>query len=236
MNFLNSSGTRRGFLVNSSALLGLAALSSPINLLGCSPIEKKTTEVTATEDLMREHGVLRRLLLIFDNLEGRLRQSRDFPPQVLTDAAGLIRRFIEDYHEKLEENHVFPRFEKAGKMVDLVKVLRRQHEAGRKVTAFLLSPAASALDPAARQKVADYIHAFSRMYRPHAAREDTVLFPALRGVVSPGEFNEMGDKFEDQEVARFGPGGFNKIVGQVAGLEKVLGLENLSQFTPQLQP
>lgn len=234
MNSWNSSETRRGFLINSGALLGLAALSTPINLLGCSPIEKKTTEVTATEDLMREHGVLRRLLLIYDDLEGKLRQGREFPLPVLTKAAGLMRRFIEEYHEKLEEDYIFPCFERGGKWGGLVKVLRRQHEAGRKITAFLLSPAASAGAPAARQKVTDSIHAFSRMYRPHAAREDTVLFPALRGVVSPGKFNELGDKFEDQEMARFGQGGFEKIVAQVAGLEKTLGIENLSQFTPQL--
>jgi hemerythrin-like domain-containing protein len=233
MNFLNSSETRRGFLTKGGALLGLAALSSPVGLLGCSPIEKKTTEVTATEDLMREHGVLRRVLLIFDDLEAKLRQGREFPSQVLTEASGLIRRFIEDYHEELEEKHVFPRFEKAGKLVGLVKILRRQHEAGRKITSFLLSPtAAGAADPVGRQKVADYLHAFARMYRPHAAREDTVLFPALRGVVSPGEFHEMSDRFEDQEVARFGRGGYEKIVAQVAGLEKTLGIEDLAQFTP----
>ena len=121
-------------------------------------------------------------------------------------------------------------------MVELVQILRRQHQAGREITAFLLSHAASSGDLVGRLKAAEYIQAFSRMYRPHAAREDTVLFPALRKVVSPGNFNEMGDKFEDLEVAKFGPGGFAKIVGQVAGLEKVLGLENLSQFTPQLQP
>jgi hemerythrin-like domain-containing protein len=237
MNSFSSSGTRRGFLVNSGALLGLAALGSTINLSGCSSIEKKTAEVTATEDLMREHGVLRRLLLIYDDLEGKLRQGLEFPRRVLTEATDLIRRFIEDYHEKLEENYVFPCFKRAGKMVDLVNILRIQHEAGRKVTTFLLSPAAAgAADPAARQKVADYIQAFSRMYRPHAAREDTVLFPALRSVVAPAEFNDLGDKFEDLEVAKFGQGGFEKIVGQVAGLEKVLGIENLAQFTPQLQP
>jgi len=236
MNTVDAPESRRNFLINSGGLIALAALSSPAFLPGCSPIEKKTTEVAAPEDLMREHGVLRRLLLIHDDLEGKLRQGREFPHRVLTDATDLIRCFIEDYHEKLEENYIFPRFEKAGKLVDLVKILRRQHEAGRKITIFLLSPAAAAVDPAGRRKVADYLHAFSRMYRPHAAREDTVLFPALRGVVSPGEFNEMGDKFEDQEVAKFGQGGFEKIVGQVAGLEKVLGIENLSQFTPQLQP
>ncbi len=236
MNILDSLKTRRGFLLNSGSCIGLAALSSSLNLVGCQAKEEKAGEVTATEDLMREHGVLRRLFLIFDNLVGRLQQGQEFPPTVLTEAAGLIRRFIEDYHEKLEEDYVFPRFEKAGKLADLVQTLRRQHQAGRKITDFLLSPAmAGAGDPGERLKLADYLRAFTRMYRPHAAREDTVLFPAFRSVVLPAEFLELGDKFEGQEEARFGKGGYEKIVAQVADLEKVLGLEDLAQFTPQVQ-
>ena len=118
-------------------------------------------------------------------------------------------------------------------MVDLVTILRRQHAAGRKITDFLLSQtAASAPGPGEGQKLAANLRAFTRMYRPHAAREDTVLFPAFRAVVSPQEFLELGDKFEDTEEARFGKGGYEKIVAQVADLEKTLGLEKLSQFTP----
>ena len=41
----------------------------------------------------------------------------------LSRAAGIIRHFIEEYHEKLEEQHLFPRFRKAGKLVELVNVL-----------------------------------------------------------------------------------------------------------------
>jgi len=43
----------------------------------------------------------------------------------------------------------------------------------------------------------------------------------------------LGDKFEDKEQELFGKDGFEKIVVQVAGLEKQLGLFDLSQFTPK---
>jgi hemerythrin-like domain-containing protein len=35
-------------------------------------------------------------------------------PQVLQRTGKLIRSFVEDYHEKQEEEFVFPRFERAG--------------------------------------------------------------------------------------------------------------------------
>jgi len=65
---------------------------------------------------------------------GRIRSRQDFPPQAVTDGATIIRKFIEEYHEKLEEDHLFPRFRKAGKLVSLVDTLLKQHQAGRRIT------------------------------------------------------------------------------------------------------
>ena len=76
------------------------------------------------------------------------------------------------------------------------------------------------------------MQAFIRMYRPHEAREDTVLFPALRSVVSPNEFDAMGEDFEKDERQKFGEDGFERMVSQVADLERALGIYDLSKFTP----
>src|SRR5262249_37604617 len=95
-------------------------------------------EVGAAEDLMREHGVLNRILLIYEEGLRRLRAKEDVTPDMFHKPATLVRKFVEDYHEKLEENFIFPEFEKQKKLVDLVKVLREQHQAGRKVTDVIL--------------------------------------------------------------------------------------------------
>ena len=127
---------RRVFL-RSGILLGGAAVAG-VGLLRGAEIEKKGEEkevkVGPPEDLMREHGVLKRILLIYGEALRRIDAKQDFPPEALADAAGIIRSFVEDYHEKLEEDFLFPRFEKANQLVDLVKVLREQHQAGRRVT------------------------------------------------------------------------------------------------------
>jgi hemerythrin-like domain-containing protein len=233
----NEITTRRDFLGTGLAILTAATALGPARVWAAEPEKSAAVEmgVTPPEDLMREHGVLRRILLIYEELQRRLKGNEDFDPAVLAAAAGIIKRFIEDYHEKLEENYIFPRFRQAGKMVELVDVLKVQHQAGRKVTDYLLANAKQEAlkNPAKRQGLAAHLRAFWRMYRPHAAREDTVLFVALRSVVSPREFQEMGDRFEDIEQEKFGKGGFEKIVGEVADLEKKLGIENLAQFTPK---
>src|SRR5438045_4557576 len=72
---------------------------------------------------------------------------------------------------------------------------------------------------------------FIRMYNPHEAREDTVLFPAFRGIVSAHEFDSLGEDFEKKEDELFGDDGFEKMVDKVAGIEKKIGIYDLAPLT-----
>jgi hemerythrin-like domain-containing protein len=194
---------------------------------------KEQVGVTPTEDLMREHGLLKRILLIYDEVRDRIAAQKDFPPDAIVNSANIIRSFIEQYHEKLEEDHLFPRFRKHNLLVDLVNTLQQQHEAGRKVTEQVLALAgAGAKAKADKEKLADALHKFVRMYAPHEAREDTVLFPALHTIVSPHEYDALGEDFEKKEHQMFGKEGFEGMVPRVAEIEKQLGIYDLAQFTP----
>lgn len=193
---------------------------------------EEQVEVTPTEDLMREHGLLKRILLIYDEIRARIAAQKDFPPDAVSNSAKIIRSFIEGYHEKLEEDYLFPRFRKHNLLVDLVDVLQQQHEAGRRVTEQILA-LASARAKEDRQKLAGALHLFVRMYAPHEAREDTVLFPALHTIVSPHEYGALGDEFEKKEHQLFGKEGFEGMVPRVADIEKQLGIYDLAQFTPK---
>src|SRR5436189_2426965 len=191
---------RRIFL-KSGIMFGGAALAG-VGLLHGAETEKKgdeqEAEVGPPEDLMREHGVLKRVLLIYGEALRRLDAKEDLPPEALADAAGIIRHFVEDYHEKLEEDFLFPRFEKANQLVDLVKVLRTQHQAGRRVTDVTLRFAnlQSLRNESERGQLIASMRQFVRMYNPHEAREDTVLF---RKIVSPHEFDALGEDYEKKE-------------------------------------
>jgi hemerythrin-like domain-containing protein len=220
--------TRRHF-VRHLPLVGAAALGGVA--ISCGG--KDEEEISTNEDLMREHGILKRVLLAYDEIIRRIRGNQDFPPQAVTDGATIIRKFIEDYHEKLEEEHLFPRFRKAGKLTDLVDVLYAQHQAGRQVTDRIFAAAASLKTQDDRNKLASDLQAFNRMYAPHEAREDTVLFPALHQIVSGHEYDSLGEQFEKIERQTFGGDGFDIYVDKVAVLEKQLGIYDLSQFTPK---
>lgn len=224
-------------------LRGAGAFGAAALVVGCARkgtaqpsmprAQEREAEVGPVEDLMREHGVLRRILLVYDEAERRLEAGEELSPEVVTRGARLVRTFVEEYHERMEEQLVFPRFEKRGELAPLVKVLFAQHRAGWRVTDRVLALATTEAlrDAGKRRELAAELRSFSRMYRPHAAREDTVLFPALRGVVSPSELDALGEEFERREQQMFGAGGFEKAVGDVAELQKALGIDDLSRFT-----
>jgi hemerythrin-like domain-containing protein len=238
---------RRSFL-HATGKFAAAAAVLPATLLA-----QKTTgqehheqddDVSTNEGLMREHGILKRVLLIYDEVIRRIDAKQDFPPQTVIDSAQIVRKFIEDYHEKLEEEHIFPLFRKyfrrqdvlrlyAQKLVDLVDILHEQHQAGRRLTDRIVSTLQSLKTPDDRHKLAQDLRAFIRMYTPHEAREDTVLFPALHVIITRQEYEALGEKFDEIEHKTFGGDGFYIYLDQVTAFEKRLGIYDLAQFTPK---
>lgn len=95
-----------------------------------------------------------------------------------------------------------------------------------------LAAAGASKDADRRRELLGSVRRFVRMYRPHEAREDTVLFPALHAIVTPREYGALGEEFEGMEHRLFGEDGFEAMVDKVAGFEKSLGIYDLAQFTP----
>jgi hemerythrin-like domain-containing protein len=235
MDGQHSGNERRRFLraVASGATLVAAGCATPRGGTRDPPepgAAEAGGEISPGEDLMREHGVLARILLVYEEYARRLDAREQAPVEVLDGSAGIVRRFIEDYHERLEEQFLFPRFEAAGRERELVATLRAQHARGRALTDRIvaLGPKAAA----ERAPLAQALRSFSRMYRPHAAREDTVLFPAFRELVGAAAYRELGEQFEEREHALLGEHGFADAVREIAGLERALGIHDLARFTP----
>jgi len=224
--------SRRSFLSTAATLGALAAARSA---LASPPSTAKAAEVNATEDLMREHGVIRRTVGVYDELARRLHATNETVAlDVLGQAARLMGRFGEGYHEKLEETEVFPRLVKVGQQKPLIDILLAQHQAGREFTRVFVAASTdrAKLDqPGQRGRLAGQLEQFNRMYRAHAAREDTELFPAFHALFSEKEFDALGDRFEEQETKLLGEHGFEKALAEVQQIERVLGIHDLGHYT-----
>lgn len=225
---------RRHFIITGAVVVGTWAVP-PLAAPAAEPKSADKTGVDAVspnEDLMQEHGALNRILLIYEESLRRMRNQQAFDPALLARSATLVRDFIEGHHERLEEDYVFPRLRKSPRFVHVLDTLMTQHRAGRKLTATViaLSTPAHFKNAADISRLETSLTKFIRMYRPHEAREDTEVFPAFKEVVTQRAYDEMGERFEEKEHRLFG--GFDKIVGQIVEIEKALGMNDLSAFTP----
>ena len=247
---MESSKTRRDFL-RASAIIGTGLVLS-----SCAGSNTKTTgnaataatpdenklggEVTATEDLMREHGILRRALLVYSAAALKLRANpSSIPPDALQKTAKLFRAFGEEYHEKkLEEAYIFPAVKKVGgEAASYADVLVVQHNRGREITDYIISVTQGAKIGASNaEPLAKALNSFVLMYRNHAAREDTIIFPAWKQTMTGKQLDEMNDKFEDIEHEQFGEDGFEDAVKQISAIESSLGLAEIAQFTAPPPP
>ena len=231
-------GRRREFLTGvagtGALLLAAGARAAP----GGRGKREKGGDIPPTEDLMREHGVLRRLLIVYDEAARRLAanvaEAKAADVDVIAGAASIVRRFVEGYHEKLEEDFVLPKLEKAGKLVDLTTVIRTQHAAGRQLTDTIAKAATTTKPPGAEQRraIVAAVQRFTRMYTAHAAWEDTELFPVYRALFTETELDKLGERFEEQEHRLLGSAGFEGALKDVGELEKAIGLHDLAAFTP----
>ena len=230
---------RRRLVVAAGAGLVLAGANNQI-VRAAEKHDEDEKEVGAVEDLMREHGVIRRAILVYRDMAGKLRaKPASLDPELLHRTATMFRAFGEDYHEKkLEETHIFPTIKKAGgPAAAYVDVLIAQHQRGRELTDYILAAVAKgAIATGDAETLARVLDSVELMYEHHAAREDTVVFPAWKDALSAHQFDEMGEMFEEIEHRQFGKDGFEDAVAQIAQIEGALGMADIAQFTAPPPP
>lgn len=179
--------------------------------------------IPITEDLMREHGILDRLLLIYE----RLIMSEKINSKISYQAAKLIRVFAEDYHEKMEEKYIFPLIDN-----EMTKILKKQHKIGRKLTDKILKISKKEnLNYIDNCKLKRYMTEFTYMYRAHESREDTEIFPKVRAKISKKKFEEISEKSEEMEHRMFGEDGFNNVLKIIIEIEKKLKINDLNHYS-----
>jgi hemerythrin-like domain-containing protein len=223
--------SRRNLLVGGAGLLVGAGATELGDRLSSSAAPAEPHVPSPGEELMVEHGVLKRVLLAYRAMSARLADGRPVPSGAVTDAAQVVSSYVESFHEGLEEAYVFPRVRDAEP--ELVRTLLVQHDRGRRLTAAILAAAGVGLRTAsARSALRADLDAFVRMYEPHEAWEDTVVYPALRAGTTQRTLDELAERFAELSDAQFGDHALRQILDRVGGVEQQLGIGDLASFTP----
>lgn len=87
---------RRQFIKAGGILIAASGVAAAVNAFAKEE-EKNNEEVSPPEDLMREHGVLKRILLVYSEALRRIDANEDLAPEPIAESAKMIRSFVEDY-------------------------------------------------------------------------------------------------------------------------------------------
>lgn len=231
--------TAAGAGLGSMALMASQAWGGPAKKAGrkkqaadAAPEEEPNSP---PEDLMLDHAVAERLLLIYQEGTRRMRAKESVDARVFHETAELVRKVVEDYHQKREEAHILGQFGEHAELAALAKTLREQHGIARKLTDKILeaSTAERFAGGDGRRVVGLSCEAYVRMYRPHMAMESTELFQTLYEVVPEKKLDNIAAQFQKLEQQTFDEGGLDKVLADVERLEKELHIDTLESYAPQ---
>ncbi len=225
--------------ISRRSFISLAGATGAGVLTACSQSGRSQGDAgTAIEILARQHGVLYRAVAILEEIKGGVDARMDLSPEIIIGGTvEIVRLFIVGHHQQMEEDRIYSVFSTANKMNGLIGVLREQHAAGSRLTEILkgLCSGFSARDLEKRRTMVSTIHQFCRMYRAHADREDTVLFPVLRRLMPPKAYGELSTAFVRAEMEFLGQNGFDETIRKLNDYENILGIGDLASFTPHAE-
>lgn len=224
--------SRRTFFIQAGSLVAATATAlSPLPAAGFSI----GLPLPPAEDLMQEHGVLERINLVYEAIANRFEHHQGDPDGCLKKSTAMIVKYFQGHHERIEELMIFPALTKANVQPQLVATLVSQHRAGHELTEAILKKIEdSKLSVSAQDELSPLLKSFTRMFRPHIARENTVVFPLLREIMTPSEYQEFSNKVTTLE-SKMLPASLSDILAELVKIETALAITDLSTFTATLE-
>ncbi len=219
-------------LAHANNILQVGAFK-PLKEKGEALEEKAATPI---ENLMKEHGVLMRILAIYDKVTGDAASGKALNTSAIHRTAEISRSYIQKHHDACEERYIFPRFREANYIVEVVTELHNQHVAAMEITdrILALTSAEGRRGGSSSQKLGDLCTMLVRMYRPHMSWEQTIVFPAFYDITTIEYIEHIRQEMEAEERQILGTTGFRGLVGRLSEVEKEVGTHDLHSYTPVL--
>ncbi len=178
----------------------------------------------ATEILMAEHEVIKRVITALESAAAKLENGQALRPEFFIDAADFIKGFADGCHHVKEEQVLFKTLGDYGLPAQggPVGVMLYEHELGRKYTRAMREAAQklAAGDVSARADVVRNARGYAALLRQHILKENTILFPMADRVIPASEHDAVFERFERVEHEETGEGVHEKYLALAEKLEK----------------
>ena len=176
--------------------------------------------MSATDELLQDHVVIRRLQAVIEKCYTLLYEGRDIPFGDLVKITDVIEQYVDQLHHGKEERGYFPETENRDQYYDEVRKFVIEHEFGRRIARRInlhLEEFMRGVD--AREPLARYLRTYSVFILDHTSKEDR-FFNNVKEAKSltNGEEKSLRDQFERMRhdcIAKSG-----NMVDTLAELEK----------------
>jgi hemerythrin-like domain-containing protein len=164
----------------------------------------------ALEQLKAEHGAIKSMLRILEEICRRLESGATTDSKHLEQVVEFIKVFIDKCHHAKEEDALFPEMERAGVMREggLINVMLEEHFIGRQYATGM----AEAVDKykggdrKASSGVIENARNYILLLIQHIEKEDNVLYPMAEARIPEKAHDKIFEEFEKIEVERIGAG------------------------------
>jgi len=168
--------------------------------------------LSAAETLEEEHKLILQMLKALSALQARIEKGK-IDPDTLMSVVDFFRTYADKFHHAKEEAQLFPMLEKRGVKPKgcPIGILHTEHEQGRVLITALNDAIIKSRngDTTANAAIGSYIKNVINFYTDHIWKEDYLLFPMSKKVLTESDQAElqqgfakvdrgMGDQFENK--------------------------------------
>ena len=118
-------------------------------------------------------------------------------------------------------------------LAPMIEDFKTQHDEARKMVGRMKELASS--DKPDVNELRRVFMDFNDMMTAHAAREATVLFPAMEGTWSDKQLDALKEAQEKDEKRLLGEDADEKVYKMLADIEAAAGIESVADFTRRLK-
>lgn len=195
-------------------------------------LEEAMEKISPTEELCIEHAMLDRIMLAMNHtLKKAGSKKADYAP--IKQACSMIRQVVDAHHMVIEEEEIYPKFQGDPILGKMVKDFEEQHEEARRMV-YRMEELAEGGKSSATELKGIFVD-FHDMIMAHAAREETVLFPAMMGTWSDDDLDALKETQEEHERELLGEDAAEKVYEMLGDLEAAAGIESVADFTRRLE-
>jgi hemerythrin-like domain-containing protein len=132
--------------------------------------------MSATEDLLQDHVIIRRLQVVIEKCYTLLNQNKEVPFGDLVKIADIIEQFVDQFHHSKEENGYFPETEHKDRYSEDIRKFVIEHEFGRRIAKRVRIHLEEFLKGKnAREPLARYLKTYSVFILDHTSKEDRLF-------------------------------------------------------------